>query len=247
LVGFEELAVMTWIASRLASPVHRVSGSCQTVHHLDHRKVQQQSGLMTAPHGRVYGRCLQLLPVIALAPVQARSFGLRQVYGDRVHPAQKVVNSRVDSPEPVTFKRHSLQVSDLLTFSVANLKSIRAAGPDGAPLYAILGNLSAHKGTKIRAWARKNKVELCFTPTNASWANPVEAHFGPLRQFTLTNSHHPNHTVQIRALHAYLRWRNANARHERELNARLRPECLGQIPLMPHSSILRDRQHRRKT
>jgi hypothetical protein len=77
----------------------------------------------------------------------------------------------------------------------------------------IMDNLSAHKGTTIRTWARKHRVELCFTPTNASWADPIEAHFGPLRQFTLANSNHPNHTVQTRALHAYLRWRNANARH----------------------------------
>lgn len=34
----------------------------------------------------------------------------------------------------------------------------------------------------------------------ASWANPVEAHFGPLRQFTIANSHHPNHTMQTQAL-----------------------------------------------
>ncbi|MDQ0905162.1 hypothetical protein QFZ22_001147 [Streptomyces canus] len=65
-------------------------------------------------------------------------------------------------------------------------------------------------------------------PTYASWANPIEAHFGPLRQFTIANSHHPNHTVQTRALHAYLRWRNANARHrdvlaaERKERARVR-------------------------
>ena len=26
-----------------------------------------------------------------------------------------------------------------------------------------------------------HKVELCFTPTSASWANPIEAQFGPLR------------------------------------------------------------------
>lgn len=89
--------------------------------------------------------------------------------------------------------------------SLAALQSIRAARPDGAPIYVILDNLSAHKGSKIRRWARKNKVELCFTPTNASWANPIEAHFGPLRQFTLANSHHPNHTVQTRALQRYLR------------------------------------------
>ncbi|WP_405467806.1 helix-turn-helix domain-containing protein [Streptomyces canus] len=83
--------------------------------------------------------------------------------------------------------------------TLAALKSIRAARPDGAPIYA-------------------------------SWANPIEAHFGPLRQFTIANSNHHNHTVQTRALHAYLRWRNANARHpdvlaaQRKERARIRSE-----------------------
>ncbi len=110
------------------------------------------------------------------------------------------------------------------------LRSIRAARPDGAPIYVILDNLSAHKNWRIRAWARRNKVELCFTPTYASWANPIEAHFGPLRQFTIAGSDHPNHTVQTRALHAYLRWRNRNARHpdvlaaQRRERARVRSE-----------------------
>ncbi|MFH9969855.1 IS630 family transposase [Streptomyces mirabilis] len=114
--------------------------------------------------------------------------------------------------------------------TLAALKSLRAARPDGAPIYVIMDNLSAHKGAGIRRWATKNKVELCFTPTYASWANPIEAHFGPLRQFTIANSHHPNHPVQTRALHAYLRWRNANARHrdvlaaERKERARIRSE-----------------------
>jgi hypothetical protein len=58
-------------------------------------------------------------------------------------------------------------------------------------------------GNKIRRWAKKNKVEMCFTPTNASWVNPIEAHFGSLRQFTLADSHDPNHTVQTRELHRY--------------------------------------------
>ncbi|MFF5898959.1 IS630 family transposase [Streptomyces argenteolus] len=106
--------------------------------------------------------------------------------------------------------------------SLAALQSIRAARPDGARIYVILDNLSAHKGSKIRQWARKNKVELCCTPTNASWANPIEAHFGPLRQFTLANSNHPNHTVQTRELQRYLRWRNQNARHPSVLAAQRR-------------------------
>jgi hypothetical protein len=52
------------------------------------------------------------------------------------------------------------------------LKSIRAARPDSAPIYVILDNLSAHKNRHILAWAKKHKVELLFTPTYTSWANP---------------------------------------------------------------------------
>lgn len=96
--------------------------------------------------------------------------------------------------------------------SLAAIKSCRAARPDGQPIYVILDNLSAHKAKKIRAWCAKNQVELCFTPTYSSWANPIECHFGPLREFVLKNSDHVNHTVLTRRLHAYLRWRNANAR-----------------------------------
>lgn len=81
--------------------------------------------------------------------------------------------------------------------TLAALKSIRAAHPDGAPIYMILENLSAHKGTDIRRWAKKNKVEPCFTPTYASWANPIEAHFGPPRQFTIANSNHPKRALHL--------------------------------------------------
>jgi transposase len=97
--------------------------------------------------------------------------------------------------------------------SLSALQSIRAARPDGAPIYVIMDNLSANKTPAIRAWATKNKVELCLTPTSASWANPIEAQFGPLRTFVMGNSDHPNHTVLARRLQHYLRWRNTNARH----------------------------------
>lgn len=40
----------------------------------------------------------------------------------------------------------------------------------------ILDNLSAHKAKKIRAWCARNNVEVCFTPTYSSWANPAETH-----------------------------------------------------------------------
>ena len=114
--------------------------------------------------------------------------------------------------------------------TLAALKSIRARRRDGEVIYIILDNLSAHKGATIREWAANNKVELCYTPTYSSWANPIEAHFGPLREFVLNNSNHPNHTVLTRRLHAHLRWRNANARDpdllaaQRRERARVRAE-----------------------
>jgi hypothetical protein len=61
-----------------------------------------------------------------------------------------------------------------------------------------MDNLSANKTAKIRTWARKHKVELCLTPTSVSWANPIEAQFGPLRSFVIGDCNHANHTVLAR-------------------------------------------------
>ncbi len=94
--------------------------------------------------------------------------------------------------------------------SLAAIKSCRAARPDGETIYVTLDNLSAHKAKKISRWCEKNSVELCFTPTYSSWANPIECHLGPLRDFVLNNSDHPNHRVLTCRLHAYLRWRNTH-------------------------------------
>ncbi len=50
-------------------------------------------------------------------------------------------------------------------------------------MFVILDNLSANKTPAIHGWAERANVELCFTPASASWANPIEAQFGPLRNF----------------------------------------------------------------
>jgi hypothetical protein len=68
------------------------------------------------------------------------------------------------------------------------------------------------------------------SPTNASWANPIEAQFGPVRTFVMGGSDHPNHTVLAGKMQDYLRWRNAHARHpdvlaaQRRERARIRSE-----------------------
>jgi len=68
-------------------------------------------------------------------------------------------------------------------------------------------------------------IELCLTPTYASWANSIEAQLGPLRTLTMGASDHPNHPALARRLQAYLRWRNTHARHPtRRERARIRCE-----------------------
>jgi hypothetical protein len=113
---------------------------------------------------------------------------------------------------------------------LAALKSIRASRPGGYRLFVILGNLAANKTPAIRRWARRENAGLCLTPTNASWANPIEAHFGPLRTIVMGTCDHPNHPALARRLQAYLRWRNAHTRHpdvlaaQRRERARIRSE-----------------------
>jgi transposase len=111
------------------------------------------------------------------------------------------------------------------------LESIRAARPDCELVYVILDNLNHHRGPKIRQWCIDNQVELVFTPTYASWANPIEAHFGPLRQFVIANSDYLDHRALSAALRSYLLWRNANTRDpellalERKHRAQMRGEA----------------------
>lgn len=58
---------------------------------------------------------------------------------------------------------------------------------------------------------RSEQRRALLHPDHASWANPIEAHFGPLRQFVLANRDYPDHAALGRAIRAYLRWRNTHA------------------------------------
>jgi transposase len=111
------------------------------------------------------------------------------------------------------------------------VQSIRATLDDDKAIYVILDNLNHHKSRIVTDWCTDNGVELVFTPTYASWANPIESHFGPLRQFVIANSDHADHRALARAIRSYLRWRNANTRDpeilelERKYRAELRGEA----------------------
>jgi transposase len=52
-------------------------------------------------------------------------------------------------------------------------------------VYMIQDGLSAHWTDEIREWAKKNRVTLVPTATNASWMNPVECHTGDIEKLAL--------------------------------------------------------------
>lgn len=62
-----------------------------------------------------------------------------------------------------------------------------------------------------------------FHPDLLFLGQPDQGTLHPLKTFAVAGSNHPDHTVATRALHSYLRWRNANARHPDVLAAQ-RPE-----------------------
>lgn len=92
------------------------------------------------------------------------------------------------------------------------LKYIGRLYPIEERLYIICDNFSPHKTEKVLTWTAENNVELVFTPTNASWLNPIEPHFGPLKKFALLNSGYKSHKEIARAIRRYLAWRNREAR-----------------------------------
>lgn len=94
----------------------------------------------------------------------------------------------------------------------AFLKYLRRRYPLKERLYIIEDNLSTHHNKLIKKWARKNRVSLVFTPTNASWLNHIECHFAPLKEFVISGSDYNDHQQLAAAIRHYLRWRNANAK-----------------------------------
>ena len=96
------------------------------------------------------------------------------------------------------------KLPDFLRF----LKWVRHRYPRSQRLYIVLDNYGTHVSAAVAAWAAVHSVRLYFTPTNASWLNRIECHFGPLKKFALNNSDHHSHAEQEAALVSYLQWRN---------------------------------------
>ncbi len=91
------------------------------------------------------------------------------------------------------------------------LRFVRAHYPRGNRIDLINDNLSTHWTASARALARALWITMVPTPTNASQYNPIEAHFGELKDLGLTASDYPTWRHLAAAVHQAIAYRNRNA------------------------------------
>ncbi len=76
-------------------------------------------------------------------------------------------------------------------------------------LFVIMDNLhNIHDHPRFLAFLRRLRIRPVFTPTEASWLNLIEAHFGVLGRFTLANTDDLDHVVRRRRVYRYLHYRH---------------------------------------
>lgn len=91
------------------------------------------------------------------------------------------------------------------------LKRMRRRYPARKRIHLILDNFSPHATAEVRQWCRSHNVHLIWTPTNASWLNPIECQFTPVKEFVIRNSYYANHAELRKALNRYAAYRNCYA------------------------------------
>jgi hypothetical protein len=72
-----------------------------------------------------------------------------------------------------------------------------------------MGNLhNVHDHPRFLALLRHLHIHTVWTPTDASWLNAIEAHFGVTKRATLTGSDDRDHVPSRRRIYRYLHYRN---------------------------------------
>lgn len=76
-------------------------------------------------------------------------------------------------------------------------------------LFVVLDNLrNVHDHPEVQALMRRLHIHPVWTPTEASWLNLIEAHFGVMKRFTLANTDDLTHGARRRRIYRYLRYRH---------------------------------------
>jgi hypothetical protein len=90
-------------------------------------------------------------------------------------------------------------------------------------LFVIMDNLhNVHDHPRFLALLRRLHIQPVWTPTEASWLNAIEAHFGVTKRATLTGSDDRDHVPRRRRIYRYLRYRNRRVGQEAHPLTRIR-------------------------
>ena len=98
------------------------------------------------------------------------------------------------------------RASEFLAF----LKWVRRRFRSSGTLHIILDNYGTHLNKTVQRWAAAHRIKFYFTPSSASWLNPIESQFTELKKFTLENSDYQSHTEMESVINSYLDWHNGN-------------------------------------
>ncbi len=85
---------------------------------------------------------------------------------------------------------------------------LRACYPRKRLFVIIDGLHQVHDHPRFLAICKQLRITLVFTPTEASWMNPIETHFGVLGRATYAGSDDPTHAARRDRVHRYLRLRH---------------------------------------
>lgn len=95
------------------------------------------------------------------------------------------------------------------------LKRMRKRYPSEERIHLILDNFSPHATKEVRWWCKKNNIHMIWTPTNASWLNPIECQFSPVKEFVIHNTVYTSHEELADALREYACYRNQHAKRKK--------------------------------
>lgn len=88
------------------------------------------------------------------------------------------------------------------------LRLLRQRYPTEQRIHLILDNFSPHRKEKVQRWCQNHNIHLIWTPSNASWLNPIECQFTHVKEYVIRNSDYQNHDELKQALNNYVKYRN---------------------------------------
>jgi len=88
------------------------------------------------------------------------------------------------------------------------LKLLRNRYPEDQRIHLILDNFSPHRKLKVLRFCHRHNIHMIWTPTNASWLNPIECQFTHVKEFVIRGTNYQNHEELKTALNKYIKYRN---------------------------------------